>query len=51
MGRGAIVGLSYTDAPGLRYTTVASQYGTRVLDGNAMSELKLYSLAHPRRLS
>jgi hypothetical protein len=45
------VGLSYTDALGLPYTTLASRYGTKVFDGNAMSTLKLKKLTYPRRLS
>jgi hypothetical protein len=48
---GIIVGLSYTDALGFPYTTLASQYGTKVFDGNAMSGLKLRDLTYPRRLS
>lgn len=43
--------LSYTDALGFPYTTLSSQYGTKVFDGNAMGGLKLRGLAYPRRLS
>jgi hypothetical protein len=44
-------GLSYTDALGIPYTTLASRYGTKVFDGNAMSGVSMSGLAYPRRLS
>lgn len=44
---GSVVGLSYTDALGVPYTTLASQFGTKIFDGNAMSELKLSDLDYP----
>jgi hypothetical protein len=43
---GPVVGLSYTDALGLAYTTLASRYGTKVFDGNAMHRLKLSDLPY-----
>jgi len=42
-----IIGLSYTDALGFPYTTVASRYGTKVFDDNAMRTLKLSELNYP----
>jgi hypothetical protein len=42
-----IMGLSYTDALGFPYTTVASRYGTKVFDGNAIKTLKLSELDYP----
>lgn len=47
---GPVVGLSYTDALGFTYTTLASRYGTKVFDGNAMGGLKLKTLDYPHRL-
>ncbi len=46
---GPAIGLTYTDALGVPYTTLASQYGTKVFDGNAI-KVPLRTLTYPRRV-
>jgi hypothetical protein len=46
---GRAIGLTYTDALGVPYTTLASTYGTKVFDGNAM-EIPLRTLDYPDRI-
>ena len=44
---GLAVGLSYTDALGKPYTLLTSAYGTKVVDGAAMSHPPLNRLQYP----
>lgn len=48
---GSVAGFTYTDALGNYYTTLASTYGTRVFEGNAMPNRNLSTMKYPDRLS
>jgi hypothetical protein len=47
----SVAGLSYTDALGHPYTTLLSEFGTHVFEGNAMPELRFNDIDYADRHS